>query len=144
MLGSNQGHRPVGVKIPDGQLHDKSDKADLTVEHLLKMEFFAAQYVENGKLKAGLVVHSGGRFYLAPNGSTWLAGMRELSEKMTNNVKSLYERTQSGPLEGVPVEDTVDIIAQATAAEAAPQDSVDVSPPIAGVDIGVDVMAPGA
>ena len=129
-----QGHRPVGVKVPDGQLYDRSDKADLTVEHLLKMEFFAAQYVENGKLKSGLIVQSGGHFYLAPNGSTWLAGMRELSAKMTDNVKALYDQTTSGSIEDVPIEDTVDIIAQATAAgadptqspEAAPTDEVDI------------------
>jgi hypothetical protein len=124
---ANQGHRPVGVKIPDGQLHDRSDKADLTVEHLIPMEFFGAQYVENGKLKAGLFVQSGGRFYLAPNGEQWISGMRELSEALTNNVRVIYDRIKGGPLKDVPLEDTVDIIAQATVAEVPPND-VDILP----------------
>lgn len=138
MLG-NTGHRHVGVKTPEGQIHDKSDKADLTVEHLMPMEFFGAQYVENGKLKTGLVVQSGGKFYLAPNGSQWLADMRELSKALTSNVKPLYDKLKGGLIdEDVPVEDNVDIIAQATAAES-PQEAS----PLTGVDTSVDIMSPG-
>lgn len=139
MLGRT-GHRHVGVKTPEGQIHDRSDKADLTVEHLMPMEFFGAQYVENGKLKTGLVVQSGGKFYLAPNGGQWLADMRELSEALTGNVKAIYDRIKGGPLEDVPHEDAVDIIATATASEGVPEDAVGQQVP---KQDSVDVMSPG-
>jgi len=127
MLGQPQGHRPVGVKIPEGQINDRSDKADLTVEHLLPIEFFAAQYVENGKIKQGLFCHSNGVFYMAPNGDQWLAGMRPLSEKLTTNVRHAYEAMKGAIPEDVPVTDTVDVIAGSMVEEApVPIGNVDV------------------
>jgi hypothetical protein len=118
MLGVGQ--RPVGVKIPEDQTTDRTNKPDLHVENLLPMEFFAMQYVEKGKMKMGLVAHSGGQFYLAPSGSEWLAGMRPLSDKLVKNLKPHFERLRGPePIDptGVPTSDDVDIVAAATASE---------------------------
>jgi hypothetical protein len=108
------------VKIPEGQINERTDRPDLTISHMLPMEFFAAQYVEANKLKSGLFVLSGGQFYLAPSGAEWLAGMRPLSDKMAANAQELYDRVHGGVPGDVPTEDIVDILGKDMVDDTAP------------------------
>ena len=133
MYGQAAGRRPVGVKIPVDQNTEQSNKPDLTIENIAPIEFLAAQYVEKGKIKVGLFCLSGGVFYLAPEGDTWLQKMRPLSEKLTNNVRDAYDRMYGASPAEVPSEDVVDIIAQTMAA--------DHSQPATEIEAGVDVMS---
>ncbi len=109
------GQRPVGVKIADSQTTDFTSDPDLTLKNLAPIEFFAAQYVEKGRLRTALFCHSGGMFYLAPEGDSWLQKMRPLSERLTANVKEIFERRNKSAADvaaSVPRQDAVDVIAE--------------------------------
>ena len=108
--------RPVGVKIPEGQLSERSDLPSLTLVHLMPLEFMAAQYVDKaGKKVTGLFVKNGEDWYQAPNGDQWLAQFRTLSPKMDENAKAMYAKITGVPDNAdVPLEDNVDVIAGET------------------------------
>ena len=108
----NTQQRPVGVKIPEGQLAEKSDLPSLTLIHLMLLEFCAAQYVDkSGRKVTGLFVKSGKDWYQAPNGEQWLAQFRELSDKMLKNTLDKYAHLKGTDPADVPTEDNVDVIA---------------------------------
>lgn len=112
----NTATRPVGVKIPEGQLSERTDLPSLTLVHLVPMEFLAAQYVDkSGKMVTGLFVKSGSDWYQAPNGEQWLAQFRPLSPKMEANAKEKYSKlTGKSDITDVPLTDNVDVIAEET------------------------------
>jgi hypothetical protein len=113
----NTQQRPVGVKIPEGQLSERSDLPSLTLVHLMPLEFMAAQYVDkSGKKVVGLFVKNGKDWYQAPNGDQWLSQFRALSPKMEENAKAMYAKnTGITDTTDVPLEDNVDVIAGETA-----------------------------
>lgn len=111
-------HRHVGVMIPEGQSKEPSSLAELTVTSINKLEFFGITYVEKAKLTPGLVVRDAeGNYYLAPNGVQWVQGLRQLSDKLTANVKDMVARVEGVPPEELPMDDNVDVIAGDMAAE---------------------------
>ncbi len=111
-------HRHVGVAIPEGQAKEPTNLPELTVTSVNKLEFFGITYVEKAKLTPALVVRDvEGNLYLAPNGDAWVKGLRPLSDKLTNNVKDTLARLEGTPLDDVPAEDNVDVIAEEMAAE---------------------------
>jgi len=120
MYGQRQGQRPVGVKIPDHQDTTQSSNPDLTIENIAPIEFYAVEYVEKGKVVMGLFCLSGGEFYLAPEGSTWLKSMRHATVKISENLRSAVDRIK-GKVVDVPSEDVVDVIA---ASSSSPSDAV--------------------
>jgi len=106
-----QTQRPVGVTVPQGQHTTRTDKADLTVEHVMPIEFFAAQYVEKGKVRNGLFCLTNDTYYLAENGESWVNNLKELSSKLSDNFRAVHTAQKAGNDE-VPSEDLVDITAQ--------------------------------
>ena len=109
----NQSHRGVGVKIPDGQLHDRSDAPDLTVLDLAPLELRAGRYVERGKIKMGLFAKVGDVWHLTPDGDNWLQRCRQTSAALTKNLKEAEGKFKGVSAEDVPTTDAVDIIASA-------------------------------
>lgn len=125
MLGQTSGPRPVGVKIPEHQNTDRTDRPDFSVISMVPLELFAAQYVENGRVKMGLFCHSGGTFYMVPDGEPWLQKFRTLRKEMVVNVQHIYESLKGKTPEDIPLHDTVDVVAGSVAQEA-PKTNVDV------------------
>lgn len=117
--------RSAGVAIPEGQNLTRSDLPSLTITSMVRIDFLAMQYVDDGgRVRSGLVCRAGDAFYLAPNGDQWLGQMRPLSERMAANTKAMFMRLygESGPGE-VPSGDDVDIIATEVAKTKAADDS---------------------
>lgn len=110
--------RHVGVKIPQGQLEERTNLADLTVVSVNPMQMIGMVYVESGKLKRALVVKDvEGNLYLAPNGDQWIVGLRPLSDKLSKNVVDALHIVQGTAPEDLPTTDSVDVIAGDMAAE---------------------------
>lgn len=124
-------HRHVGVKIPQDQLTEQTDKPNLHVAHAFPVQFYAAQYVENGKLKMGLFFEMNGDIYLSPNSDEWLGRLSRCNPKLAKNIKEKLETLSGVPPEEVPIEDNVDVVAADMATES--PDKEDLEP--SGVDI---------
>lgn len=103
--------RAAGVKIPDGQLFDRSDKPSLTLTGLLPLQFHAMRYVDNkGQEVAELVVQAGDEIYMAPDGAQWLAKMRPLSAAMKEKVIHALQSMSPSQMD-IPTQDNVDVVA---------------------------------
>jgi len=122
--------RHPGVKVPEGQNIDRTDKPDLTVLDMVDVQMKAGRYVENGKIRTGLFLLVGKVWHLAPDGEAWLRKCRQVSEKLTKNIVDFVEARDGVHDKDVPATDTVDVIAAETAADkpkAAPdKDPVDI------------------
>lgn len=120
----NQQPRPVGVKIPDGQIYDRSDKPALTVLGVLDLTFRGVQYVDKtGKKKNMLVLmDQNGVQYEAPNGESWLNGLRPLSEDFNKNIQNFVDLNRPVDPAEIPTEDQVDVVASAVAEEVSGED----------------------
>ncbi len=114
---SNPYGRHVGVMVPKNQGLAASSAPDLTVLSMTDLQFFAVEYADNGKAKQGLIVSAGGILHMAPNGMEWLGKMLPLSEKFAGNIQEVIDRHNGAPVENIPKEDTVDIIAEDMASE---------------------------
>lgn len=126
--------RPLGVTIPQGQRRGDEipagDLPSLSVHNFSRLEMFVGRYVDKtGKLVPGLYVKRGDDFYLDPNGPHWLGTLQELSKDHVTNVRREYERlTNSTPVDAVPSEDAVDVVAGEVAEEPTAPADVDVLP----------------
>lgn len=112
MQVNRTGGRHVGVAIPEGQNAERSNLPTHTVTNIMDLEFKGIQYVDhNGVLVQTLaVVDADGNVYEAPDGSKWLRGLLPFKTKIAENVRAIVRA--SAPLEDVPLEDGVDIIAE--------------------------------
>ena len=120
MQTGNANTRHVGVKIPTGQLYDKSDNPALTIEGLLELKFYAVQYANKKGSKVSMLVMKAadGTLYEAPNGDSWLNGAKQLSEQMKKNVEVvLSSAPRVGASVTVPTQDAVDVLAEEIATE---------------------------
>jgi hypothetical protein len=104
--------RIVGVTIPEQLGRSPEGVPDLTVLSLQKLEFFGAQYTENGKIRMGLLVKSGEDFYLDPRGDQWVGGLRPLSDKLKKSAMDKYIAVVGVDAKDLPIEDNVDVVAQ--------------------------------
>ena len=116
MQTGNPSPRQVGVKIPTGQIYDKSEAPALTITGLLELKFYAVQYVDKRGNKVSMLAmrSADGELYEAPNGSAWLNDAKQLSDQMKQNLEATLAtapRAGTSPADNVPVEDVVDVIA---------------------------------
>lgn len=133
------GNMQRGVMIPASQRAADTDKTDLpslSLHNFNRLETFAGQYVDSsGRLVPGFFVKFGDDWYLDPNGPSWFANLKPISEKLLPNVRSAHERIV-GRLTNtaeIPTEDKVEIMA-AEPTPAEPPADVDVVPaPFVGV-----------
>lgn len=112
MSGTSASGRVVGVTIPEGQNTERSNLPDLTIVNLAPLEFFAAQYVENGKLRMGMYIKAGNVTYLDPDGERWVNRLRQLSDKLAKNFGVKYAQMHGVQPGDVPLEDSVDVVAK--------------------------------
>lgn len=126
MQTTNPSPRHVGVKIPTGQIYDKSNAPALTIEGLVELKFYAVQYVDRKGSKVSMLVmkSAAGEMYEAPNGASWLNDAKLLSDAMKKNMEAVLA---SAPRAGdeaadlIPTEDAVDVLAtEVTAATPQP------------------------
>jgi hypothetical protein len=96
---------------PKNQGLAASSATDLTVLSMADLQFLAVEYADNGKAKQALIVSAGGILHMAPNGMEWLSKMQPLSEKFAANIQAVIDKHNGAPVENVPKEDAVDIIA---------------------------------
>lgn len=116
MQTGNPSPRQVGVKIPTGQIYDKSDSPALTIEGLVELKFYAVQYVDKKGNKVSMLVmkSAAGDLYEAPNGASWLNDAKLLSDQMKKNVETVLAsapRAGSSIADIVPTQDAVDVLA---------------------------------
>lgn len=116
MQTSNPIPRQVGVKIPTGQLYDKSDNPALTIEGLVELKFYAVQYADKKGNKVSMLVmkSAAGDMYEAPNGASWLNDAKLLSDQLKKNIEMVLAsapRAVSSIADSVPTEDFVEVIA---------------------------------
>jgi hypothetical protein len=121
MQTGNPSPRQVGVKIPTGQIYDKSNQPALTVVGLVELKFYAVEYVDRKGNKVPMLVmkSAAGEMYEAPNGSAWLNDAKMLSDQMKKNVEAVLAtapRAGGSVADTVPTEDTVDVLATEVAA----------------------------
>lgn len=133
MQTSNPSPRQVGVKIPTGQIYDKSDRPALTIEGLVELKFYAVQYVDKKGTKVPMLVikDASGELYEAPNGTSWLNDAKLLSDQMKKNVESVLltaPRAGSSVADNVPTQDSVDVLAIEVSQAANDPDYINVSP----------------
>lgn len=107
--------RQVGVKIPTGQMYDKSDDPALTIKGLVELKFYAIEYVDKKGNKVPMLVikTAAGELYEAPNGTSWLSDAKMLSDQLKKNVEGVLATAPrvGSPADNVPTQDTVDVIA---------------------------------
>ena len=122
MQTGNPSPRQVGVKIPTGQLYDKSDQPALTVIGLVELKFYAVEYVDKKGSKVPMLCmkSAAGDFYEAPNGSIWLNDAKHLSDQMKKNIEAVLAtapRAGGSDADMVPTQDAVDVLATEVSAE---------------------------
>lgn len=110
MPGQNAG-RVVGVTTPEQLGRAPDGVPDLTVMHMKELRMFGAQYTENGKVKAGMLVKDGDEWYLDPSGGDWVNRLRPLSEKLSKSAAARFDSLQGLTAKDLPMEDAVDIVA---------------------------------
>ncbi len=133
MQTGNPSPRHVGVKIPTGQIYDKSDQPALTITGLVELKFYAVQYVDKrGSKRSMLAMKSAdGEVYEAPNGSAWLNDAKPLSDQLKKNLENVLAsapRAGSKVADLVPTEDVVDVLAT----EISSDEGADATPTPAG------------
>ena len=125
MQTGNPSPRHVGVKIPTGQLYDKSDKPALTVVGLVELKFYAVQFVDKKGTKVPMLAmkSADGELYEAPNGTAWLNDAKPLSQQLKTNIEDVLAtapRAGSSVADNVPTEDAVEVMATEVVAEVTP------------------------
>lgn len=104
--------RIVGVTTPEQLGRAPDGVPDLTVMHLKKLEFFGAQYTENGKVRGGMLVKDGDEFYLDPAGEQWTSRLRPLSDKLRKSAMDKYIALVGVDAKDLPMQDSVDVVAE--------------------------------
>ena len=115
--------RPMGVKIPQDQNAEVTDKPNLFVQHILPLKFFAMEYAEGGKMKKAMICEFNGDYYIAPNSEEWISRLSPVSSKLRKNISESLERVSGVPVEDIPLKDDVDVVAADMASESSEEKS---------------------
>ena len=124
-----------GVKLPDGQVAERSDAPPLTITTFSEIRMFGLTYVDAGGRERPLLVvlNSDGSLYSAPEGEQWITKLKPLSTKLADNFREVLRKTApSTETVKVPGKDSVDVIANEEAkasAERRQKAEVDVTTP---------------
>lgn len=113
MFGTNQNPtRPVGVRIPEGQLQPDEDKRfgpPKTVKHAARCEFVAVEYYDvNGKSHTDVFLRAGDAYYQPPNSEQWAGALRPTTKWLADGINTLV-KVQETP-DALHAEDTVDVM----------------------------------
>lgn len=103
-----------GVKLPDGQVSERSDAPPLTITTFSEIRMFGLTYVDSGGRERPLLVvlNVDGSLYSAPEGDQWITRLKPLSTKLAENFREVYQKSlpSTEPVK-VPGMDNVDVIA---------------------------------